>query len=55
LEAVIKGGKLPETVGFFFGGCTKDSEEYKKIDLKFIEKARKSIDNGYEIEYTSWW
>ena len=55
LEAVIKGGKLPETVGFFFGGCTKDSEEYKKIDLEFIEKARKSIDNGYEIEYTSWW
>ena len=55
LKAVIKGGKLPETVGFFFGGCTKACEEYKKIDLEFIEKAQKAIDNGYEIEYTSWW
>ena len=55
LEAVIKGGKLPETVGFFFGSCTKDNEEYKELDLEFIEKARKSIAQGYEIHYTSWW
>ena len=55
LEAVIKGGKLPETVGFFFGDCTKDNEEYKELDLEFIEKARKSIAQGYEIHYTSWW
>ena len=55
LEAVIKGGKLPETVGFFFGSCTKDNEEYKELDLEFIEKARKCIDRGYEIHYTSWW
>ena len=55
LEAVIKGGKLPETVGFFFGDCTKDNEEYKELDLEFIEKARKSLAKGWEIEYSSWW
>ena len=55
LEKVVKAGDLPKTVGFFFGNCTKDSEEYKEADLEFIEKARKSIDNGYEVEYTSWW
>tara|TARA_B100002019_G_C20853481_1_gene395770 strand:+ start:114 stop:488 length:375 start_codon:yes stop_codon:yes gene_type:complete len=55
LEKVVKAGDLPETVGFFFGSCTKDNEEYKEMDLEFIEKARKAIDEGYEIQYTSWW
>ena len=55
LEAVVKGSKLPNTVGFFFGDCTKDNKEYKELDLEFIAKARKCIAKGYEIEYTSWW
>ena len=55
LEKVVKGGDLPETVGFFFGNCTKDNEEYKQIDLEFIAKARKCLANGFDVEYTSWW
>tara|TARA_A100001391_G_scaffold183103_1_gene150028 strand:- start:27 stop:401 length:375 start_codon:yes stop_codon:yes gene_type:complete len=55
LEAVVKAGLLPETVGFFFGSCTKDNEEYKQNDLEFIAKARKCLARGYEVEYTSWW
>jgi len=52
LEAVIKSGNLPTDS---FLDYTNDSKEYKEADLEFIEKARKAIDNGYEIEYTSWW
>ena len=55
LEAVIMRNNLPETVGFFFGSCTKDNEEYKEKDLEFIDKARKCLAKGYEIEYSSWW
>ena len=55
LEAVIEKGNLPNTVGFFFGDCTKDNEEYKELDLEFIAKARKCLAKGYEIEYSSWW
>ena len=55
LEAVIERGNLPNTVGFFFGDCTKDNEEYKELDLEFIAKARKCLAKGYEIEYSSWW
>ena len=55
LEKVVKAGDLPETVGFFFGSCTKHNEEYKQIDLEFIAKARKCLANGFEVEYTSWW
>ena len=52
LEAVIKSGKLPTDS---FLDYPNDSKEYKEADLEFIEKARKSIDKGYEIEYSSWW
>ena len=55
LELVILRGELPETEGFFFGDCSKHDEEYKQVDLEFIEEARKSLDQGYEVEYTSWW
>ena len=55
LELVILRGELPETEGFFFGDCTKHDEECKEMDLEFITKARKSLDEGYEVEYTSWW
>ena len=55
LELVILRGELHETEGFFFGDCTKHDEECKEMDLEFITKARKSLDEGYEVEYTSWW
>jgi len=55
LERVVKAGELPQTVGFFFGDCTKDNEEYKELDLEFIAKARKCIEKGFQIEYSSWW
>jgi len=55
LEAVVIRGNLPETTGFFFGSCTKDSEEYKENDLEFLKKARKALAEGFEVEYTSWW
>ena len=55
LEAVILRGNLPETVGFFFGDCTKDNKEYQETDLEFIAKARKCLANGFDVEYTSWW
>ena len=55
LEMVVKAGELPQTVGFFFGDCTKDNEEYKELDLEFIAKARKCIEKGFQIEYSSWW
>jgi len=55
LEQVIINNDLPQTEGFFFGDCSKHDEEYKQMDLEFIAKARKSLDEGYEVEYTSWW
>ena len=55
LEAVVIRGNLPETTGFFFGSCTKDSEEYKENDLEFLKKARKALAEGFEVEYNSWW
>ena len=55
LELVILRGELPETEGFFFGDCSKHDEECKEADLEFIAEARKSLDEGYEVEYTSWW
>ncbi|MEK9698736.1 MAG: hypothetical protein VW270_23380 [Candidatus Poseidoniales archaeon] len=55
LELIILRGGLPETDGFFFGDCSKHDEECKQLDLEFIAEARKSLDEGYEVEYTSWW
>lgn len=53
LEYIIKKNMLPETINF--SDCTKDNEEYKETDLKFIAKARKCLAKGYEVQYTSWW
>ena len=54
-EKAVVEKKLPETVGFFFGNCTKDNEEYRELDLQFIKKARRCLENGWQVEYTSWW
>ena len=55
LENDIKEGRLPQTEGFFFGADTSQDEDRKADDLEFIEGARKAIDEGYEVQYTSWW
>lgn len=35
----------------FFG----DAEEIKSTDLEFVEKARKELEQGNVVYYTSWW
>ena len=54
LEAAIKGGKLPNTNGFFFGESEGDEEEINE-DLRFVTEARNSIAEGYTVWYDSWW
>ena len=51
-EADIKYSKLPNTEGFFFGAS--DGSELEE-DLKFIEGARRAIDEGDKVFYDSWW
>ena len=67
LEAHILDKKLPETGGFFFGDDSFNWDDengkpledgdyyYKETDLKFIEDARKAIEEGKEVYYDSWW
>tara|TARA_R110000765_G_scaffold410562_1_gene509272 strand:- start:686 stop:1099 length:414 start_codon:yes stop_codon:yes gene_type:complete len=67
LEAHVNDKALPETGGFFFGDdsfvwTNEDGNEfadgdyyYKETDLKFIEDARRSIEQGKKVYYNSWW
>ena len=53
LEISVKGEELPETGGFFFG---EDSDEwYKESDLEFCANARKALNDGQTVVYSSWW
>lgn len=52
LEADIRAGNLPATIGFFFG--VSDGSEADD-DLHFIAKAREAIADGLVVYYTSWW
>lgn len=52
LEKVVKREALPPTQGFFFG---ESSPEDKEGDLQFIQEARRAIDDGFDVFYTSWW
>lgn len=52
LEDDVLNENLEKTTGFFFG---ESDPSRKKDDLKFIRMARKAIDDGYEVYYTSWW
>lgn len=52
LEVVITDGKLPETIGFFFGQSTGHE---KDDDLEFIAKARAAIAQGLTVYYRAWW
>ena len=53
LERAVRGSELPETHGIFFGSGS--DEEYADQDLEFIRKARKALEDGNEVVYSSWW
>tara|TARA_Y100000593_G_C4311522_1_gene338616 strand:+ start:1325 stop:1696 length:372 start_codon:yes stop_codon:yes gene_type:complete len=55
LELAVRAQELPETTGCFFGPDSREDEDERHADLKFIEDAREALDEGYEIEYSSWW
>lgn len=65
LESDIKADNLPFTSGFFFGKSPRpnsidleEQEWYLKQqaeDLEFVEKARRAIEEGKTVYYTSWW
>ena len=52
LETRLIKQDLPSTEGFFFG--RSDGTETDD-DLAFITNARKAINEGYNVYYTSWW
>jgi hypothetical protein len=52
LENDIKGNRLPDTKGFFFG---KDDGTETVDDLKFVFEAKEEIKKGNIVVYTSWW
>jgi len=53
LENAITKNSLTEHSGFFFG--TPSDSYYKESDIKFIRAARKEIESGNRVFYTSWW
>lgn len=67
LEESVLTKELPETAGFFFGNDSFDWEDengkpyeegdyyYKETDIEFIEKARKALEEGKKVFYSSWW
>lgn len=52
LEKDVMYDKLPHTAGFFFGESDPDDKEK---DLEFIKLAKKELESGNVIYYTSWW
>ena len=54
IEEAIKGGSLPDTIGFFFGESER-SDEQQQEDLAFVEQAREHIREGKAVYYNSWW
>jgi|TARA_R110002124_G_scaffold113111_5_gene267378 hypothetical protein len=53
LEEAVNAGDLPATKGFFFGDDS--SKYYKEADLEFCANARKALEDGQEVFYSSWW
>lgn len=54
LDRDIRNGDLPRTSGFFFGTSSEDAEELNE-DLKFVDDARRAINEGQTVWYDSWW
>ena len=53
LQEDILKNSFEDSVGPFWGD--NSDEYYKSEDLEFIRKALKSIEQGYDILYYSWW
>jgi hypothetical protein len=50
----VTKGRLPETVGFFFGNNPPDPDSVAQ-DMEFIGKAMAAIAVGDAVYYDSWW
>jgi|TARA_B100001094_G_scaffold17720_1_gene15294 hypothetical protein len=55
LRLAVEGGKLPVTVGFFFGDDTSKDLSRLGKDLDFVDNALKAIDEGDKVFYSCWW
>lgn len=58
LEKDVREENLPATQGFFFGNDSYSYEEHqeqKKEDLEIIDKAKKELEAGRYVYYSSWW
>lgn len=67
LEDAIENFELPEANGFFWGSDSyfwnDENDEpfpeneywYKQHDLNFVREAKKMLDKGYRIYYSSWY
>ncbi len=55
-EDVDKGSEdLSPTLGFFFGSQEELDNDGKYYIREFINNARRYINKGYNVYYTSWW
>ena len=55
-EDVDKGSEdLSPTPGFFFGSQEDMDDDAKDCIREFINNARRYINRGYKVYYTSWW
>jgi hypothetical protein len=58
LEARIKEDRLEPTSGFFFGNTDKDDwyrQDVEELMDTVIPEARKYLEEGKKVVYTSWW
>jgi hypothetical protein len=60
LEFDLKGKLLPATEGFFFGSDSyadeaKLQQEQLEYDMEFVAQAKKELEEGRHVYYTSWW
>jgi hypothetical protein len=60
LEFDLKGKLLPVTEGFFFGSDSyadeaKLQQQQLAYDMEFVSQAKKELEEGRHVYYTSWW
>jgi len=54
LEAVVVNDELPETMGFFYGGDSRECPHKKQETLDLIKKAGKLLSSGEKVYYSAW-
>jgi hypothetical protein len=52
LEMDIVSNQLPATTGFFYGQSDGSENPY---DVTFCQQAKKAIEEGKKVFYSSWW